>query len=115
MIEEIRCAADSPLEEAVSSEPVSGREFPVKQGKYREFSRCSPDLLEIYVKKSRRFSDLGLDFPAQSNREFFAGTANRNQGNREISGPRQKEKGRGRTSRTRQQLRVPFSLRLRRR
>jgi len=41
---------DSLVEEAVSSEPVSGREFPVKQGKYREFSRFSPDLLEIYLR-----------------------------------------------------------------
>jgi hypothetical protein len=33
---------DSLADDAVWSEPVSGRKFPVKQGKYREFSRFEP-------------------------------------------------------------------------
>jgi hypothetical protein len=37
-----RFAPDSPLEEAVTSEPVSEPKFPVMQGKYREFHRFEP-------------------------------------------------------------------------
>ena len=38
----VRFAPDSPLEEAVTSEPVSEPKFPVMQGKYREFHRFEP-------------------------------------------------------------------------
>ena len=42
-IEEVRFARDSPLEEAVSSEPVSeSPKFPASLGKYREFCSSGP-------------------------------------------------------------------------
>jgi hypothetical protein len=42
MSPKVRFAIDSPLEEAVTSEPVSEPKFPVMQGKYREFHRFEP-------------------------------------------------------------------------
>jgi hypothetical protein len=71
--EEVRFASDSPLEEAVSSEPVSGKNT-------GELHRFSAEMSEICVEKRPRFSDLDLDFPARFNREFFYRNGNRNRG-----------------------------------
>jgi hypothetical protein len=51
--------ADSPLEGAVSSEPVSGPEFPVYQGNYREFCRSEPQHLKSTSKTTLLISNLG--------------------------------------------------------
>ena len=64
--------------QAVCSEPVSA-EFPVKQGKNREFSQNHP--LIRPVGRSNRLVSLvfSVEFPKRRNREFF-------QRNRELSG-----------------------------
>jgi hypothetical protein len=41
--EEVRFASDSPLEEAVTSEPVSAHSFPGNRVKYRELHRSRPN------------------------------------------------------------------------
>jgi hypothetical protein len=52
-------ALDSTLEGAVSSEPVSGPEFPVYQGNYREFCRSEPQHLKSTSKTTLLISNLG--------------------------------------------------------
>lgn len=65
--------ADSLLEEAVSSEPVSEDtpKFPVIQGKYREFHPGAGRIGNRQRGIACQTSDLGNEFPGGKNREFF--------------------------------------------
>ncbi len=55
--------------QAVYSEPVSA-DFPVKQGKYREFSRLLPEPRRFAWSKLLDSLVLFIDFPKQHHREF---------------------------------------------
>jgi hypothetical protein len=58
-------------EEPVSSGPVSGPEFPVKQGKYREFYRIGRQSAGHDVESLAVLSRLRIKFPNHRNREFL--------------------------------------------
>ena len=68
---------------AVSRELVSG-DFPVKQGKYREYSQNWPMMGRIW--RSNRLISLGYlaKFPSQRNREFFRPNRERIGWNRDL-------------------------------
>ena len=84
---------DSPLEEAVSSELVSGS-FPGKLGKYREFEKFWPARTATAAGFRNKVSKLGHEFPTHSNREFYSINRELNLANRQFSTPiRQSETG----------------------
>ena len=64
--------ADSPLEEAVSSEPVSVSPFPANREKYRELSRIAARRTRRRLEKASVFKTLLSEFPGQANRENAA-------------------------------------------
>jgi hypothetical protein len=74
------CLAD----DAVYREPVSQREFPVKQGKNREFDNV--DLLSwvIGLQKLRSYARLRDNSLFKSNREFYQGNRESYPPNREF-------------------------------
>ena len=57
--------------EAVMCELVSGRGFPCKRGKNREFSRERADFVKTDAQPCSNFNALGYDFPTRASREFF--------------------------------------------
>jgi hypothetical protein len=68
----VEFALDSPLEEAVRSEPVSEKtEFPVLQGKYREFHRLRPRERRSEAENAIRINCLRIKFPTRRNRELI--------------------------------------------
>ena len=77
-------------EDAVSSEPVSARKFPVLQGKYREFGNFRPGSPSRGRKKAKDRAAIGGKFPAPRNREFFQRCREKNPLMREIA-PRIRE------------------------
>ncbi len=70
--------------DAVSSEPVSG-EFPVKQGKNREFSRNHPIIRPIGPSNTLVSLVFCVEFPKHRNREYFQRNREFNSWNRELS------------------------------
>ncbi len=56
--------------QAVSSEPVSG-DFPVKQGKYREILRITPESGPRALCNALIFLRFLVEFPTRRNREIF--------------------------------------------
>ena len=56
--------------QAVCCEPVSP-EFPVKQGKYREFAQITPKSGPHVLYKDLNFLVLLVEFPTRRNRELF--------------------------------------------
>ncbi len=70
--------------DAVWCEPVSA-EFPVKQGKNREFSQNHPIIRPIGPSNRLVSLVLLVEFPKHRNREFFQGNREFNSWNRELS------------------------------
>ncbi len=70
--------------QAVCSEPVSA-EFPVKQGKNREFSQNHPIIGPIKPSNSLVSLVFWVEFPKLRNREFFWTNREFNPRNRELS------------------------------
>ncbi len=73
------------VEDAVSSEPVSA-EFPVKQGKNREFSRNHPKICPIRPSNTLVSLVFWVEFPEHRNREYFHRNREFYPWNRELSG-----------------------------
>src|SRR6202047_4450619 len=69
LIEEVKFASDSPLEEAVSSETVSAPKFPANRAKYRELQRLAPDQAFGLLEKASILNALRKRFPGEANRE----------------------------------------------
>ena len=67
--------ADSPLEEAVSSEPVSGPPISLLAGKLQGISSDSGVQRHILSAKQQQNQGLTGQFPTRFNREFFGGLA----------------------------------------
>ena len=65
--------ADSPLEEAVSSEPVSGPPISLLAGKLQGISSDSGVQRHILSAKQQQNQGLTGQFPTRFNREFFGG------------------------------------------
>ncbi len=70
--------------EAVSSEPVSA-EFPVKQGKNREFLQNHPKIRPVGPSNTLISRVFWVEFPKHRNREFFQRNREFNLRNRELS------------------------------
>ncbi len=71
--------------DAVSSEPVSA-EFPVKQGKNREFSQNHPLIRPVGPSNTLVSLVFWVEFPKHRNREFFQRNREFDPRNRELSG-----------------------------
>ena len=59
------------VDDAVWSEPLSGGEFPVRQGKNREFRQFEGLAERQLVQKPRIYKDLGPNSLLEQNRELF--------------------------------------------
>src|SRR5262249_41516344 len=86
-------AGDSPVEEGVTSEPVSASRFPANREKYRELPRFLPEQALDYLGRASVFNGLPKQFPKPVNREDPA----RYQGIERRLGPVIREKGKGRS------------------
>src|ERR1700694_563211 len=71
MIEEVRFAADSPLQEAVSSELVSEMPNSLRAGKIQGISSIHGLVARIYRQNGMSGQALTVKFPVRMNREFF--------------------------------------------
>lgn len=60
-------------EQAVRSEPLSAGNFPVMQGRFREYLRSEPKSGEVAGQKPSWISCLATEFPTRRNREFLRG------------------------------------------
>src|ERR1035437_2408804 len=76
------CVADDP----VCCELLSAIKFPVKQGKYREFSRFGASRGRPAAEKALSSLWFSWEFPTQPNRELFRGNRELFQRIREFSG-----------------------------
>jgi hypothetical protein len=65
-------ARKAPLEEGVSSEPVSAPPFPANRVNYRELHRLAPDQAFDLPEKASFINALKKHFPGQANREGSA-------------------------------------------